>query len=90
MKLECGSQRTEKVLFLTTNITWLPWRHEQTSNWGSKNDTKLSSEIQVIVGRFVNSAFPNKKNLAFMYLRLKFIYDKPKVKQLFVEILHFK
>ena len=38
-------------------------------------------------GRFVNSAFPNKTNLA---QKLKFIYDKQIGKQMFAEILRFK
>ena len=38
-------------------------------------------------GRFVNSAFPNKKKLA---PNSKFIYDKQNWKQMFAEILRFK
>ena len=38
-------------------------------------------------GRFVNSAFPNQKNLA---QKSKFIYDKQIWKQMFAEILRFK
>ena len=38
-------------------------------------------------GRFVNSAFPNKKNLA---QKSKFIYDKQIWKQMFAEILRYK
>ena len=37
-------------------------------------------------GRFVNSAFPNKKNLG---QKSKFIYDKQIRKQMFAEILRF-
>ena len=36
--------------------------------------------------RFVNSAFPNKKNLA---QKSKFIYDKQIWKQMFAEIILF-
>ena len=38
-------------------------------------------------GRFVNSAFPDKKNLT---QKSKFIYDKQIWKQMFAEILLFK
>ena len=38
-------------------------------------------------GRFVNSGFPNKKNLV---QKSKFIYDKQIWKQMFAEILRFK
>ena len=38
-------------------------------------------------GRFVNSAFPNKKNLA---QKSKFIYDKQIWKRMFAEILRYK
>ena len=38
-------------------------------------------------GRFVNSAFPTKKNLVKKY---KFIYDKQIWEQMFVDILRFK
>ena len=38
-------------------------------------------------GRFVNSAFPDKKNLT---QKSKFIYDKQIWKQMFAEILRFK
>ena len=38
-------------------------------------------------GRFVNSAFPNKKNLA---KKSKFIYNKQSWEQIIVEILRFK
>ena len=37
--------------------------------------------------RFVNSAFPNKKNLA---QKSKYIYDEQIWKQMFAEILRFK
>ena len=43
--------------------------------------------LQLSRGRFVNSAFPNKKNLA---QKSKFIYDKQIWKQMFAEILRFK
>ena len=43
--------------------------------------------LQLSRGRFVNSAFPNKKNLA---QKSKFIYDKHIWKQMFAEILRFK
>ena len=38
-------------------------------------------------GRFVDSAFPNKKNLV---QKSKFIYDKHIWKQMFAEIIRFK
>ena len=37
-------------------------------------------------GRFLNSSFPNKKNLA---QKSKFTYDKQIWKQIFAEILRF-